>query len=164
MVLYHKSDIGQSGIISRLEFLSTRDGQSVTYDYIRLNLCNTSKETLDTIFENNYDGKSPTTVFSSTSVELTGNKDVWVPFEFYQDFNFDSSKNLLLEVGWSGCSDADLFNYVFPKKGIHTIYTYNDFNAYSATYTTETANMIRLTIQFTGINNSSLGMLKALYK
>jgi len=164
MALYHKSDIGQGGVISKLEYISTRDGQSVTYDYFRLNLCNTLKETLDTIFDNNYDGNSPTTVYSETSFTISGNKDDWAPIEFYQDFNYDSSKNLLVEVGWKGCSDADMFNYVFTNKGIHSIYAYNDFVAYSATYTLETANMIRLTIQFTKIDNSSLGVLKALYR
>ncbi|MGQ9705379.1 MAG: hypothetical protein ACUVWP_00030 [bacterium] len=75
MSLYHKSDIGQSGIISKIEYMSSRDNQSVSYGYIHLRLCNTSKETLETIFNNNYEENNPVYVFSGSNYQISGNKD-----------------------------------------------------------------------------------------
>jgi len=166
MSLYHKSDIGQGGIISKIEYISSEDSQSVTYGYIHLRLCNTSKETLETTFNNNYDGNDPVYVFSGSNYNISGNKDTWVPFEFnLENFKYDGSKNLIVEVGWTGCSEAGLYNYVFNTNGIHTIYAYNQtVNANEAQYSLTTANMIRLTIEYTNIEYTSLGVLKSLYR
>ncbi|MGQ9705382.1 MAG: hypothetical protein ACUVWP_00045 [bacterium] len=163
MALYHKSDIGFSGIISKLEYLSSQDNQSVYYDYFVMYLGHSTNEVLDTVFDNNYDNQGPYEVFYG-SPKFTGNKDEWVSLKFWRNFPYSVKNNLVVEIKWKGCSSSALYNYVSNTNNTHTIYYYNDMNAYQATYSLNTANVIRLTIEPTNIENTSVGTLKALFK
>jgi hypothetical protein len=164
MALYHKSDIGYSGVISKIEFLSSADGQSVSYSYFDVLLGYCPNDTLDLTFSNNYDQNGSTEVYYGNP-SFTANQNEWVPIEFLTNFPYKSGNNLIIDVKWSGCAHTALYTYVTNTKGINSIACYNGgINAEYASYSMETANVIRLTMELTNVENTSVGVLKALYK
>ncbi|RLC42197.1 MAG: hypothetical protein DRH51_01360 [Candidatus Coatesbacteria bacterium] len=165
MALYHSSDIGPSGIISRLDFQSSRNSQSVSYSYFVVNFCHTSFDELVTRFNDNYDGNDEVLVYRAQPGGFSGDKDDWVVINFNKnDFVYNGNDNIIVEVKWSGCSHSSLYNYTFNTDGDHMIYSYNaGVNAEYAQYKREEANRIRLTIEYTAVENTSLGAVRALF-
>jgi hypothetical protein len=104
--LYKSSELGQRGRISALAMdHSYGGGDSGAFFNVRVKLCHTSKDTLDSTFASNF------TVLSSSSLDVGTGAPGWWYFPLDTEFFYDNQYNLLLEVTWRDCGGTGVWVY-----------------------------------------------------
>jgi hypothetical protein len=100
--LYLASEINCSGLLDKFAYgLSGSPGGSATLSNFKLILCNTPVTALTSDFTSNYGvGGTPVKVIDTPSFQMA---DVggWLPFDPPNNFFYDNTKNLLIEVSFS---------------------------------------------------------------
>jgi hypothetical protein len=160
--LWLKSEINYAGYINKIEWNRGTYTTSGTFNQVRVWLCHTTKTTLEATFANNYTGKTPVAVrTSSTFAVPAGPGYVDMPITA-NAFNYNNSDNLLMEIRWNGDTGTTCYCWRSPNASRRV-------SANSDTATTGTvwsnSQHIRLTIgTMTALEPTSLGRVKSIFK
>lgn len=98
--IFPRSAINREGYIDKLYFNALSLSGSPRYDNFKVYLANTSRSSLSSTFSSNYDD-DPVLVYSASSFYPT-NQNGWIPIDINNIFYFNNTKNLLVEIRWSG--------------------------------------------------------------
>ncbi len=101
--LYTAAEIGGSGIIDKTAWKvqSGYIGGSATLTNLKMLLCNTPVTGLTNTFASNYGGNTPLKVLDVASYDIK-EQDGWLPIDPSDDFFYDNSYNLLIEISFTG--------------------------------------------------------------
>ncbi|UCH78099.1 MAG: hypothetical protein JSU81_10310 [Candidatus Coatesbacteria bacterium] len=72
------------------------------FSKFRVHLCHTSRAEAAPPFNSNYEGRTPTLVFSADPVTVNMRIREWFGFDCQPAFSYDGRLNLLVEVRWEG--------------------------------------------------------------
>jgi hypothetical protein len=166
-VIWFQTEIGEAGPISKLEFQNYSGSSSSggVFNGCKFILCHTSLSTITSTYANNYDGKTPVTVFDGTF-----NKTETTPSAWYTLFenptttlNYNNSDNLLFEVSWTSSTGGSNYDMRKSSGGAGRVYNYSTLNPTTGTVTSGYAHYARVTVGYTGVAPTSLGRIKSLY-
>jgi hypothetical protein len=159
--LWLQSAINYAGYINMIEFNYYSGTLPASFNSCRMLLCHTDKTTLEATFANNYTGNTPVEVFNGTQT-LTGSGWIDTPIK-PNTFDYNNTKNLLLEVVWNGDNGSDVYCYR-ANGASRRCYAYSSTASSGTVYTGE-AQYIRLHIgTMTGVAPTSLGRVRALFR
>ncbi len=101
-MLYYPENIGGEGVIKRISFNRTNSAQTGNYSNFKISMAHTDQTSLTNTFANNFVGYQ-VEVFNEANVFLnSSNDDSWIHFDLNDNFTYDSSHNLLIDLTWSG--------------------------------------------------------------
>jgi hypothetical protein len=106
--LWLKGDIGRPGKIHEMALYKSYypSYYNGTWQNVTVKLCNTTVTNLGSSFSGNYGGATPVKVFHASSLTrgYQHGSDYWGwdTVDFDTDFDYDSSKSLLVEITWKG--------------------------------------------------------------
>jgi hypothetical protein len=163
--IWDKSRILEGGPVSKVELISYPTGISApsTFSTCKILLCNTPLTHVTTSYTGNYGGQTPVTVFSGTKVVPAMGGGVWWTVVSPTNFTYNRTYNLLIEVSWvSGSGNRSDFQV--NSRGSHgRIYAYSA-TATTGSVTTNYDQLGRITIGFVGVEPTSLGRVKSIFK
>lgn len=165
---WYQSEINESGPVTKIEFQfhSFSGTAPSTFNNVKMYLCHTSLNALTATFADNYGGNTPVQVWSGTYVIPANlNQNDWVTQVEPTNFNYNNTANLLFEVTWDGFGGGATGNYFWRANASQPGRVY----ATSSTATTGTlyasqGEIARITIGYTGVDPSSLGRVKVMYR
>ncbi len=100
--LYTPEQVGAEGVIKRISFNRTNAAVVGNFSNFKISFAHTDLSDLTTTFANNYNGYL-VEVFSEANVELNSSDgDSWIHFDLNDNFTYDSSHNLLIDIIWIG--------------------------------------------------------------
>ena len=157
------------GEITRLEWYATPNILDGTYDDFRLKICPVTRASLSSTYTDNYEGRTPTTVYASPSLRLNPAGEEWFGLDLQTPFAYDGQSNLLVEVWWEGGSNGNVYTYWGPSTGTRSVFSYLSYGSpyfgYPDTgYPDSFLHYMRLTITAAAVENASWGSVKALYR
>jgi hypothetical protein len=161
--MWLQSTINYAGYINAISWDRQSYTTSGTYNNVRAWLCHTDKTQLEATFNNNYTGNTPVQVMDKSTFTMPAGPG-WVDFGIDPNkFNYNNTKNLLLEVRWRG--DGGTTNYC-SRTGDSTARVYNMTDDNATTGSVQiTGQRIRLYIDtMTGVQPTSLGRVKSLFR
>ncbi|MBS3789638.1 MAG: DNRLRE domain-containing protein, partial [Candidatus Thermoplasmatota archaeon] len=120
--LYTPNQVGSSGRITRLSVRRT-DMDVGNFSNLEISLAHTTLDNLTTTFSNNYHGEL-IEVFSADNMELnSSDNDPWVDFDLNDDFIYDTSYNLVVDITWNGDGDTSVFTSVTQETGTKRVWS-----------------------------------------
>ncbi len=114
--VYSLEQIGTGGMIDRISF--NRTDPSLTsskwtgnFSKLEISFAHTELSNLTSTFSDNYIG-GLVEVFKADNMELnSSNDDTWLHFDLNNNFTYDSSYNLLIDIKWNGSSGDSIFTW-----------------------------------------------------
>lgn len=107
--LYHADEIGRSGRITEFAWRTAQDLQYGTFNEVVLKMVHTPLASLGPIFVDNYVFNEPETVFAAASRQAgTSMAGQWCNIILDTPFEYDSTRNLLVEVTWRGATGVNV--------------------------------------------------------
>jgi hypothetical protein len=76
----------------------------------RVYACHTTVTELDSVYEDNYAGKTPKAAMSRDTLYLRWQNGVWHGLGFDSPFDYDGTDNLILEFRWQGDNDSSVYD------------------------------------------------------
>ncbi len=158
--LFLKSEINYAGYINKIEWNRGTASTTGTFNQTRVWLCHSTKTVLESTFNNNYTGKTPVPVRTSSNYTIpAGPGYVDMPIT-PNTFNYNNSDNLLMEIRWHGDTGAGCTCWRSTASSRRVFASSHTASSGSVT----AGQHIRLTIgTMTGIAPTSLGRIKGLY-
>jgi hypothetical protein len=168
--MWFQSEIGEAGPLARIEWQmwsNPSGGAGGTFTNCRLLLCHTSITAIGANFRANYGGNTPLLVFSGTYVLPRSAGNEWLTIVAPTNFTYNNRDNLLIEVSWTA-GEGNINPFKCRNAGSHP-FPGRVYNSSSATAETGnvTANIHRygrITIGAPGVDPTSLGRVKGLYR
>jgi len=100
--VYTPDQVGEEGFIRTISFRRVDENSIGTFDNLKIFLAHTELDNLTETFADNYDGEL-CRVFNLPTYELNAsNDDEWISFPLNDNFTYDDSRNLLVEIRWDG--------------------------------------------------------------
>ncbi|NIT37098.1 MAG: hypothetical protein GTN49_11475 [candidate division Zixibacteria bacterium] len=167
--MWFQTELREAGPVIKIEWQmrSASGGQGGTYRNCDILLCITSLWAVTSTFANNYAGNTPVNVFKGTYVLPASSANQWVTIVEPKNFTYNNTGNLLIEVSWQGATaGTNFFKYrstsTPPSPG-------RVWNTKSKTATTGTVSARyhqygRITIGYVGVEATSLGRVKSLFR
>ncbi len=130
--VYTPEQVGAEGIIKTIAFNNSWDiTDTGTYDNFQVKMAHTSLDALTATFANNYNGYLievfPT---QNITVDFPGG-DSWFELDLNDNFTYDSSHNLLIDIVWNGDNGTNI--YIDTTNGIPGGLLYNTAGAGTGT-------------------------------
>jgi hypothetical protein len=126
-------------------------------------MCHTSRATLTDNFVNNYDGHAPTLVATADPFTVNAKLDQWFGFDLSPQFNYDNSKNLIVEIRWQNEATGGKVNTWAYDTGVGRMLKTREYNGPTGMLVS-TVNRFRVTYDNPAVDASSFGKVRALYK
>lgn len=101
--LYLGSEVNRTGRVTKVSLMSANMTRG-TYSSFEIRICPTARDTLETNFNNNYDGATPTVVYQRAT-QSYGSQDsinYWTDFEFDTGYDYTGGNFILEFVFTSG--------------------------------------------------------------
>jgi hypothetical protein len=168
--MWFQSELDEAGPITRVEWQiwsNPSGGAGGTFTGCKVLLCHTGIGAITANFNDNYGGNTPVTVFSGTYVLARSSGNEWITVVAPTDFTFNNRDNLLIEVSWTA-GEGDINPFKCRNSG-PAAFPGRVYNSSSATAETGlvSANMHRygrITIGYPGVEPTSLGRVKTLFR
>ena len=165
--MWFKSELNEAGPITKIEWNAWNNTSGGSYSNCDILLCHTGISAITNNFANNYGGKTPVTVFHGT-YSLSGYPvNTWITIVSPSNFTYNNTDNLLIEVSWQGGSGGATFFKVrssgsppFPGR----VYNTSSKTATTGSVTSSYHQYGRITIGNVGVNPTSLGRVKSIFK
>jgi hypothetical protein len=113
--LYPKDLIGRAGTIHQMAVFKDYypDYYKGTFPNVTVKLCNTTVTSLGSSFKGNYGDDEPVNVFHASSLQRGNGSGtyMWDTIDFDTDFDYDNTKNLLVEVTWAGSASGYVYTW-----------------------------------------------------
>ncbi len=168
--MWFQSELDEAGPISKIEWQiwsNPSGGAGGTFTGCKVLLCHTGISAITANFRDNYGGNTPVAVFSGTYVLPASSGNEWVTVVAPTDFTYNNRDNLLIEVSWTGgSSNINPFKVrtngspPFPGR----VYNSSSATAETGKVTAEMHRYGRITIGYPGVDASSLGRVKSLFR
>lgn len=110
--LYYGSEIMKSGVIEKIAFMPSMSANAV-FNNLMIYMIEVEREELEANFQKNYEGGGPELVFFSSSIDYPASTDSWFGFDLSSSFDYDSTKNLLVEISWLTGNGSAVRNWGF---------------------------------------------------
>ena len=161
-------EIGERGMVTRIEFLfyGYIGTPPHTFYNVDMLLCRNATSALTPDFKKNYDGWTPTKVYSGSFVIPSGlRRDPWFTQCTPTNFNPRNLDNLVFEIAWSGDTGGTTGNYFWRSSSGQPgrVWAPNKTAEYGSLWRTE-GQPTRLTISPTAVESTSLGRVKAVFR
>jgi hypothetical protein len=92
-----------AGEITRWEWFGAElDDPTGEFDNFRVRLCHTSRAELTPPYNANFEGRTPTVVYSANPVTVKMPVRKWFGFDLDPTFHYNGTNNLIVEVWWEG--------------------------------------------------------------
>ena len=165
--MWLQSELGQAGPITKIElkFHSYIGTPPSTFEGYKVILCHSSKDKLTTNFKNNYDFKTPFTVFEGT-LAIPGDliQDDWFTIcQPTSTFSYNNKNNMLMEVVWTKATGSRNLFWVSTKDQPGRVRAYNA-TAETGVLLANEGEIARITISSPAVEPTSLGRVRALYR
>jgi hypothetical protein len=103
MEVVRKTDGLLAGDVKRWEWSGGETEEIFGKFYkFRVRLCHTTRTEAAPPFNSNYEGRTPTLVFSADPITVNMRIREWFGFDCQPAFSYDGQKNLVVEVWWEG--------------------------------------------------------------
>ncbi|UCH78013.1 MAG: hypothetical protein JSU81_09865 [Candidatus Coatesbacteria bacterium] len=168
--MWFQYEIGEAGPLTRLEWQmwsNPSGGAGGTFTNCKVLLCHTGIRAVGANFRNNYGGNQPVTAFSGTYVLPRSEANEWLTIVAPTNFTFNNRDNLLIEVSWTaGVGNINPFkcrnagSHPFPGR----VYNSSSATAETGNVTADIHRYGRITISGAGVEATSLGRVKSLYR
>ena len=158
-----KEQLGFTAPITRLEYQSAGVYSDVKFYKLELRMCHTSLAVLTDDFAVNYDNNTPALVAKADPYNVNVKLDEWFGFNLSPCFNYDDSKNLIVEVRWQNETTGAKANTWAYDTGVGRMLKTREYNGSSGTLVS-TVNRFRVTYDNPAVDASSFGKVKALYR
>ena len=112
-VLYLGSEIDSQGRITRISIMSPVEILQGGYHSFALYLVAVDADTVVANFEDNYGGANPMLALHSQSITYPEAKDTWFDFDLSSGFDYNPTKNLLVEFYWKGSTGVTVPSWGF---------------------------------------------------
>lgn len=162
-MLVLKEQLGFTAAITRLEYQSAGLWKNVEFYKLELRLCHTSRTVLGDNFEKNYDGNTPALVVTANPFTVNAELDDWFGLDFSSRFNYDGSKNLVVEIRWQNETTGAKVNTWAYDTGVGRMLKTREYNGLTGTLVS-TVNRFRVTYDNPAVEASSLGKVRALFR
>jgi hypothetical protein len=158
-----QSQLGFNGPITKIEWEAANSFSNAPYRQFELRLCHTPLSVLTTTFADNYGSNTPVLVHAANPLLLSGTPDAWFGFDLTTHFDYGNVQNLIVELRWNnGQVETEVQNWGYDtgqNRGlISKVYDGTTGNLFS------TICRFRFTYDDQGVEPSSLGRVKALYR
>lgn len=165
--MWFKSEINEAGPVSKIEWNTWNNTSGGSYNNCDILLCHTGVSAITSTFAANYGGKTPVKVFSGTYTLSSYPVNTWVNIVAPTNFTYNNTDNLLMEVSWQGGSGST--NSMKVRTSGSPPYPGRVWNTSSKTATTGSIqasyhHYARITIGNVGVEATSLGRVKSLFK
>ncbi|MBI5000804.1 MAG: DNRLRE domain-containing protein [Euryarchaeota archaeon] len=109
MAVYTADQVGAEGTIRRMSLNRTQLSDTGVFNNFRIAFTHTNRTILDaTSFATNYYGKL-IQVYNVTNLDAnSSNLDSWINFDLSDNFTYDSTQNLLVDIIWIGDNGGNL--------------------------------------------------------
>ena len=158
-----KGQLGFKAPITRLEYQSAGLWKDVKFYKLELRMCHTSRATLTDNFVNNYDGHTPTLVATADPFKVNAELDKWFGLDLSPQFNYDNSKNLIVEIRWQNEATGGKVNTWAYDTSVGRMLKTREYNGPTGMLVS-TVNRFRVTYDNPAVDASSFGKVKALYR
>ncbi|MCK4265662.1 MAG: hypothetical protein KAX31_00150, partial [Thermoplasmata archaeon] len=115
--IYTPDQVGAEGVIRSIAFNRTDYTSTGTFNNFIISMAHTSLDALTTTFAGNFDGYLIEVFPNQTIVVDSSDSNSWVKFDLNDNFTYDSSHNLLVDITWSGDSGTNIFMQRDPIAG-----------------------------------------------
>ena len=165
-----KSDGLPAGTIIKWEWNAALDLRAGSFYNFKLTLCHTSLTALADTYVKNYDGNTPVTAYSRNPVTIPAvPANQWFGFDFDKPFAYNGRDNLVVEVWWvNDTNGGGNTQWNFPVDGrccFSYIVNGNPQSGYpDKGRVSHFLHYMRATVSPTGVEASSLGMVRALLR
>lgn len=158
-----------AGRILKWEWRGAEEAEGNFYNF-KIYLCHTARANLGANFAENYEGRTPTLVFSAAQLTLTMPAQNWFGWDFTQPFDYNGSDNLICEVWWEGDDDRGGETWATDVPGqercvMSRVVNGNPQNGYpNAGAVSNRLHYMRVTISELTAEPTSLGRLKVVFR
>jgi hypothetical protein len=127
-LLYRRYELNHVGRISAIDFWGeTWNDDTARFSNLRVKLCPTTADTLDTTFIDNYRGNTPVTVLDTPSFQFfTHGQTRWEHMVLAEPFFYYNTDNLLVEVLWRYSNSGEFVTYQIPFDHNRMVWQGND--------------------------------------
>lgn len=109
-VLYQSQEIAHEGTITKLSLMPASGDEGI-YNNFRIYMLEVSRVELEPGFSANYEGSVPRSVYYNPSLGYGGLEDQWFNFQLSTPFDYDTTKNLLIEFTWKVDNGRSISTY-----------------------------------------------------
>jgi hypothetical protein len=171
MEVVRKGDGLVAGDVKRWEWWGGEvDPVTGKFYKFKLRLCHTSRTELAPPFSANYEGRTPTTVFSADPANISMEIREWFGFDCKPAFKYNGKDNLLVEVWWEGDDDGggQVFTAWVPGQ-LRSLDAYRKNGVSYKGYPDQGESFnwlhfMRITLEPDAVWPTSLGRVKAVYR
>jgi hypothetical protein len=110
--LYYGSEIAKSGAIEKIAFMPSMSVNAF-FNNMKVYMVEVTREELEANFQKNYESGTPELVFFSSSLAYSATTDSWFELSLSSSLEFDSTKNLLIEISWFTGNGVAVRNWGF---------------------------------------------------
>ncbi len=165
--MWFQSELNETGPITRIEWQTYANTNGGSYNNCDILLCHTGISAITSNFANNYGGNTPVNVFNGTYTLKSYPINTWVIIVEPSNFTYNNKDNLLIEVSWQGGSGST--NLMKVRTSGSPPFPGRIWNTSSKTATTGSIQASyhhygRITIGNVGVNPTSLGRVKSIFK
>jgi hypothetical protein len=152
-----------------LEWHSNGEIAEGTYKDFRIKFCHTSLTEITDTFQTNYGGNTPVRVFFRSSFYIKPPAESWFGWAFDAPFAYNGRDNFIIEVWWEedeGEGKVPTYITKIMRRGLYSSIRYGrPQNGYpNAGELMNYLHHMRLTLEDVGVEATSLGRLKTLYR
>ena len=168
--MWFQSELNEAGAITKIEwqvYSGARPSPGGTFNNCDILLCHTNISAVTSTFADNYGGNTPVNVFTGTCVIPASVAEQWITIVEPKNFTFNNKDNLLIEVSWQGGSGSATYFKVrssgsppFPGR----VYNTSSKTATTGSVTASYHQYGRITIGNVGVEATSLGRVKSLFR
>jgi len=164
--MWLQSELDESGPITKIEFKfhSYIGTPPSTFEGFKVILCHSTKDKLTINFKNNYDFKTPFTVYEGPLTIPAGlNQDDWFTVcAPTSTFSYNNRNNMLMEVVWIEAAGCRNLFWVSTADQPGRLWAANA-EAVKGTLLANQGQIARITISSPAVAPTSLGRVRALY-
>ncbi|MCK4757253.1 MAG: DNRLRE domain-containing protein, partial [Thermoplasmata archaeon] len=103
MGVYTPEQVGSEGVIRKISLNRTNSVETGVFNDVVISLAHTSQTDLvTTAFTDNHDGYLVEVFNEATVVLNSSDGDSWIHFDLNDNFTYDASHNLIVDIQWNG--------------------------------------------------------------
>ncbi len=162
--MWYKSEINEAGAVSMIEF-QVYSTSGNTFNNVDMLLCHSGLSALTSNYTTNYNGKTPVKVYTGNyTIPANLTRDTWYKQCEPTNFTYNNSDNLLFEISWSGRSTTGANYFWRATSGQPGRVWASSKTASTGSLYSGQGEIARITIGYEGVNPTSLGRVKSIFK
>jgi hypothetical protein len=163
--IWLQSELSEAGPISKIEWQNwaSGTGSGGSFSTCKMYLCHTKLTAVTATFNDNYGGNTPVEVYSGTYTIPSLPANTWHTIVEPTNFTYNNTDNVLMEVTWVGPSTGGTTPFKTSTSGTGRVYAWNP-TATTGSVTASYGQYGRITIGYEGVNPTSLGRVKSIFR